>query len=1265
MAIEAPELDDFGLPVRKYTPAEQAERDTEVATQTAAAAAAAAATASTTEDVSSGKPNTAASSWVAGTDIDADNETKTRTKADIQEEPVAAVTPTAANPTSGSTSEDAATAAATESDGDEDFKDAVSAPQSDAVSRVDSEGGEDDDAPAPAIPTSLAVANPRETSNDAPTHTEPQIQPQLQESSPPFEDRGKPDEQPAKMDDQAISLSAAMDEPRQASGHTRDTSTTSITGGTAMGASEFSHQQLTLHPLEKSPETDDGGWQQMPAYAPYDIYDDDNKLIAKEHTEAEVVEETYGYGGLGGAGKGYTKVLLDDDAESVTSMDDNTNYLFKDKGPTTSVTEEEETQRDAVSQLQATKELLTEGQRIAYVGLTRLELSTMLTEVEAIGHSRKTKKQGSVASESMKMWGQKMMIRLYTHMDISPAEQVMIEQLSSHGVMPQDLTPVLMANARVKNPMADNDDDDKRSSTSGVKSPRPSSSFSLSSEPEQVAEPPPPYAVEDDTELSAPVRTPSQMPTTQKIDIDLRWTVLCDLFLVLIADSIYDARSRVLLERVGKDLEIPWIDICRFEKKVTDALEMQQNAEKENWNEAEHMENRRKINLRRRYVMMGLATVGGGLVIGLSAGLLAPVIGAGLAAGFTTIGVTGTSGFLAGAGGAAIITSSAAASGSIIGVRAAERRTGSVKTFEYRPLHNNKRVNLIVTVSGWMTGKVDDVRLPYSTVDPIMGDIYSVLWEPEMLTSMGDTINILATEALTQGLQQILGNTILVGLMAALQLPVVLTKLSYLIDNPWAVSLDRATMAGKILADSLIDRNLGTRPVTLVGYSLGSRVIFSCLQELAKKGAYGLVQNVLVFGSPVVVKQDEYLRARTVVAGRFVNGYNRNDWILGYLFRLTNGGIRRVAGLAAIEGIEGLENMDVSEFVVGHMDYRTAMPRLLRECGWSVESDEFTEIEDPDPEKHQERQRELINEIEEARKELEKEGKGEKKGVFSIFKKKKALPKQEWEVYEDSHKNGATGAKTEDKEGNNHGVLFDVDAIRAELAKDTQTKDGSIDEELFQVREIKSTLPPMKLDLSPSQPPPARTSREGARESKSAEAVPQWSPNEHYKAPQHQRQPSYEYRLSSERTPTFPLSNAGEPKPEKSGYHQYSSHNNGGGGGGLFRADDHDDEIQMTFDTAFEEDHKYQQQNQLPPPPLPSKDINTHKNNNSSVTSFSSNKQSPPAPPYTAPQPTTTTTRPEIRSAQTVQNITLANAWADDDDDDDFGKEKEISMAFA
>jgi hypothetical protein len=257
--------------------------------------------------------------------------------------------------------------------------------------------------------------------------------------------------------------------------------------------------------------------------------------------------------------------------------------------------------------------------------------------------------------------------------------------------------------------------------------------------------PPPPYREHDGDDLPA-VRTPSQLPKSEKIDIDIRWTILCDLFLVLIADSVYDARSRQLLEKVGSYLDVSWLEICRFEKRVTDALEMQEEASKENWNEDDHMENRRKRALKRRFVMMGLATVGGSLVIGLSAGLLAPVIGAGLAAGFTTIGVAGTGGFLAGAGGAAVITTTGVLSGGTIAVRAANRRTGAVKTFEYRPLHNNKRVNLIVTISGWMNGKVDDVRLPYSTVDPIMGDIYSVLWEPEMLRSMGDTINILATE---------------------------------------------------------------------------------------------------------------------------------------------------------------------------------------------------------------------------------------------------------------------------------------------------------------------------------------------------------------------------------------------------------------------------------------------------------------------------------------------------------------------------------------
>lgn len=517
--------------------------------------------------------------------------------------------------------------------------------------------------------------------------------------------------------------------------------------------SEWSHQRLTETKEsddDESEEESEGEWKEMPALGEFDEYDDFGRLLARGAKRQEEEEAQKGY-----SGKGYTRVQLDEDAQSATSLDEDTSYLFKEAAGN-SVGVEGEELRDPMSQLQATKDILTESQRIAYVGVTKLSIHEMASELEKISTTRGAKKALQKGRDATKMWGQAMMARLYAHMEIDAAEQIMIEQLAGHGVQPSDLVPPLMQNARVKNPMAEETESTRKSSSS-VTSPGTKESHrgSVSTEvngDSGSTSPPPPYKAAEGEEDLPEVHTPSHMPTSAKIDIDLRWTVLCDLFLVLIADSAYDSRSRTLLERVGQAMEVPSLQITKFEKRVIDALEMQEaEDDQETWDESDHMEKREKMAMKRRYMVMGLATVGGGLVIGLSAGLLAPVIGAGLAAGFTTVGITGTSAFLGGAGGTALIASGATLTGGTIGLRASHRRTGAVRTFEYRPLHNNKRVNLIITVSGWMTGKIDDVRLPYSTVDPIMGDIYSVLWEPEMLQSMGQTINILATEVRFHG----------------------------------------------------------------------------------------------------------------------------------------------------------------------------------------------------------------------------------------------------------------------------------------------------------------------------------------------------------------------------------------------------------------------------------------------------------------------------------------------------------------------------------
>ncbi|KAF8079293.1 hypothetical protein FPV67DRAFT_1691982 [Lyophyllum atratum] len=675
----------------------------------------------------------------------------------------------------------------------------------------------------------------------------------------------------------------------------------------------------------------------------------------------------------------YTRLRIneEDDADEVHLR---TKYLFdEDKAMT------------PLSQMQATKNLLTEAQRIAYVGLCALTSREM-------SHSLKVtkRKELKAAVNNMELWAMKIMGRLYYHMELETQEQKMIESLAEHGVVPMDLVPALMTTHTVANPEYDpvearriaderesavHDDDDESISDQTLvnqplstedddpTTPKPTHSQSPSVSPGLSNGTPP----SDSTTQTSPPRNISGAPATfqttakvlgdtstsaiagvttslssadQNVTLDIRWTVLCDLFLVLIADSVYDARSRVLLESVAFKLGLGWLDVVKFESRVTEALEIQEDVEKTEHQEV--IEGQQKAMKKKRYVMLGLATLGGGLVIGLSAGLLAPVIGAGLGAALTTIGISGSAGFLAGAAGTAVITTGGVLTGSGIAARGMAKRTQLVRTFDILPLHNNKRVSCILTVPGFMTGPQDDVRLPFSVLDPIVGDVFSVLWEPEMIQETGSALKILTGEVLSQIGMTVLQATVMSAFMTALQWPIILTKLGYLIDNPWNNALDRARGAGRVLAEVLIHRHLGVRPITLIGFSLGARVIFFALQELAKQKAFGVVQDVFLLGATLTASTQTWCEARSVVSGRFVNAFSKNDWVLNYLFRATSGGVGTVAGLRPVLNIPGLENVDVTDKIAGHMSYRAFMPLILDQLGFPVSADYFDEPEEPD-----------------------------------------------------------------------------------------------------------------------------------------------------------------------------------------------------------------------------------------------------------------------------------------------------------------------------
>ena len=70
-----------------------------------------------------------------------------------------------------------------------------------------------------------------------------------------------------------------------------------------------------------------------------------------------------------------------------------------------------------------------------------------------------------------------------------------------------------------------------------------------------------------------------------------------------------------------------------------------------------------------------------------------------------------------------------------------------------------------------MSSVEDDVRLPFSTLDPMIGDVFTALWEPEMMAEMGNALKILTTEVLSTVGQTVLQATVMTALVSALQWP--------------------------------------------------------------------------------------------------------------------------------------------------------------------------------------------------------------------------------------------------------------------------------------------------------------------------------------------------------------------------------------------------------------------------------------------------------------------------------------------------------------
>ncbi|XP_059293100.1 uncharacterized protein LOC132046479 [Lycium ferocissimum] len=439
-----------------------------------------------------------------------------------------------------------------------------------------------------------------------------------------------------------------------------------------------------------------------------------------------------------------------------------------------------------------------------------------------------------------------------------------------------------------------------------------------------------------------PVEEASTLEYSRKV------TVLYQLFSACLAQSPeeskkytrrrkgYDARHRVALRLLATWFDIKWLKVEAIETAVAcSAMALKEEELKE-----QSQSPKSKWAKWKRRGIIGAAAVTGGTLLAVTGGLAAPAIAAGFGALAPTLGtlvpVIGASGFAAVAtaagsvaGSVAVAASFGAAGAGLTGTKMA-RRTGDVDEFEFKAIgenHNQGRLAVEVLISGLVFREEDFVRPWEGQHDN--SERYVLQWESKNLIAVSTAIqdwltSRLAMELMKRGAMM----TVLKTLLTALALPATLLAMTDFIDSKWAIAVDRSDKAGKLLAEVLQKGLQGHRPVTLVGFSLGARVIFKCLQILAEsENNSGLVERVVLLGAPIAIKNMNWEAARKVVAGRFVNAYATNDWMLGIAFRaslLTRG----LAGIQPVD-VPGIENVDVTELVDGHSSYLWATQKIL------------------------------------------------------------------------------------------------------------------------------------------------------------------------------------------------------------------------------------------------------------------------------------------------------------------------------------------------
>lgn len=310
------------------------------------------------------------------------------------------------------------------------------------------------------------------------------------------------------------------------------------------------------------------------------------------------------------------------------------------------------------------------------------------------------------------------------------------------------------------------------------------------------------------------------------------------------------------------------------------------------------------------------------------------------------LGAAGTGTSIASLNGAALASASLAAIGSSVATGTAIVSavglglggiTGGVlgyrymkddETFDIKPLKRKRRLNTIF-INGFLQEKDESFTDWCDSHDQYFDGegLYGITWSSKERLELG--------KAISKGI----GSEVLMKILkdAALKASKKAVKkmspiewmqwITQILGNPWHLAMVNAAKAGVNLADAISRSKTGK--YTLVGHSLGCRVIYYALETLSTSQKRK-IEDVILLGGAVGNDSNSWEDIVPAVSGRIYNCYSRRDQVLDYLYRFANLGFSNPIGINPIKiSSEKLLNIDCTSFVDSHRNWKSQYPRIL------------------------------------------------------------------------------------------------------------------------------------------------------------------------------------------------------------------------------------------------------------------------------------------------------------------------------------------------